>query len=49
MVLKSTVSSAKRRNCEFVTWVISFMNNRKRVGPKTEPCGTQEVTGVVVE
>ena len=39
----------KRRNCEFVTWVISFMNNKKRVGPKTEPWGTQEVTGVVVE
>ena len=25
------------------------MNNRKRMGTKTEPCGTTEVTGVVAE
>ena len=28
---------------------MSLINNKKRVGPRTEPCGTPEVTGTEQE
>jgi hypothetical protein len=45
MTWKILRSSAKIKNCQ---WLIVFdrslMNTLKRKGPRTEPCGTLEVT-----
>ena len=44
MVRYKMVSSAKRRTLELMLLPISFMYARKSVGPRTDPCGTPEVT-----
>lgn len=39
-------SSAKRRNLDLADDGMSFMYNKNRTGPKIEPCGTQNKTGL---
>ena len=38
--LKRLVSSAKRRGSKLVAVFISFTKSVKRIGPRTDPCGT---------
>ena len=42
----TAVSSAKSLTFEFMFSGISFMYRRNRIGPRTEPWGTPEVTGI---
>ena len=43
------VSSAKSLTLELTCSGRSFMYARKRVGPRSEPCGTPEETGIFSE
>ena len=43
------VSSAKSLTLDFPCSGRSFMYARKRIGPRTEPCGTPEETGIFSE
>ena len=38
------LSSANRR---IFDWMFSLMYSKKSIGPRTEPCGTPDVTSVV--
>ncbi len=38
------VSSAKERIDRLVQYLMSFMQTRKRIGPKIDPCGTPQIT-----
>ena len=40
------MSSAKRGTCDDSSSRRSFMYMRNRIGPKTDPWGTPEVTGI---
>ena len=42
-------SSANNRTFDLVLSGRSFMEIRKRMGPRTEPCGTPDVTGTVAD
>ena len=43
------VSSAKSLTLDLTCSGRSFMYARKRIGPRTEPCGTPEETGIFSE
>ena len=43
------VSSAKSLSLDLTFSDRSFMYAKKRIGPRTEPCGTPEETGIVLE
>ena len=43
------VSSAKSRTLDLTSLGRSLMYARKRIGPRTEPCGTPEETGTSSE
>ena len=43
------VSSAKNLTLDLTCSGRSFMYARKRIGPRTEPCGTPEETGIFSE
>ena len=45
----TAVSSAKRLTLDLTCSGMSLMYARKRIGPRTEPCGTQEETGTRVD
>ena len=43
------MSSAKSVTWESIVSERSLMYSRKRAGPKTDPCGTPDVTGTLSE
>ena len=45
IVRYTAVSSARSRTCDDSFSGRLFMKTRNRIGPKTEPCGTPELTG----
>ena len=45
----TAVSSAKSLTLDQIFSGRSFMYAKKRIGPKTEPCGTPEETGIELE
>ena len=45
IVRYTAVSSANRRTCDCTLSGRSFMYNRNKIGPRTDPCGTPEETG----
>ena len=45
IVRYTAVSSTKSRTCDDSFSGSSFLNTRNRIGPKTEPWGTPELTG----
>ena len=47
-ILRYTMlSSAKNRMGDLMLLFVSFMYSKKRTGPRTEPCGTPDVTHVL--
>ncbi|KAH3796132.1 hypothetical protein DPMN_149699 [Dreissena polymorpha] len=49
MDLYMTQSSANRRTLDFTDEGRSLMKSRNRRGPRTDPLGTPEITGAMVE
>ena len=43
------MSSAKSLTWDWMSWGRSFMYSKRRSGPRTEPCGTPELTGTSSE
>ena len=43
------MSSAKSLTWDWMSWGRLFMYSKKRSGPRTEPCGTPELTGTSSE
>ena len=41
------LSSAKRRILDWTFSLMSLMYSEKSIGPRTEPCGTPDVTSVM--
>ena len=49
IAMYKAVSSAKSLTLDLTCSGRSFMYARKRIGPRTEPCGTPEETGIFSE
>ena len=49
IVRYTAVSSANRQTCDCTLSGRSFMYNRNKIGPRTDPCGTPEETGTSSE